>query len=244
MLDIDDEKLPPPKPARVAAASIDPKATPGCRTRAAAAHGMSSSAAATIVQLRPPNLRTASVYGIRMKLPKAAGRVVRRNFWPASKPYSGPRNSTKTDHRLQMEKPTCSDRIEKMRLRLAMASPCSSQNVSSSGRQSSIQCDRPLGADAPAGEETVVTVPGGAPVDVAMGRTYETGVNPPSPSGDDLTTPASHGDLVRSPPSHTPAGTTCARHHKRTHNQALAFSGAGRCAGLSVGPGGQSAARR
>jgi hypothetical protein len=79
---------------------------------------------------------------MRTAAPIAAGTVVSRNFWAGVKPHSGPRKSTKTDQRLQTEKPMCSERIEKARLRRATRSPVSAQNVGSSGRQSSIQCGR------------------------------------------------------------------------------------------------------
>src|SRR4051794_39063585 len=129
MLDIDELKLPPPTPANVATARRVPKPTPGCNTKAAAMEGISSSAAAMIVQLRPPNRRTASVYGRRRNEPTAAGIVVRRNFCDGSKPYSGPRKRTKTDHIVHTEKPMCSEMIEKIRLRRATAAPVRSQNV-------------------------------------------------------------------------------------------------------------------
>src|SRR4051812_49573844 len=48
------------------------------------------------------------------------------------------RKSTSTDHRLQTEKPMCSEKIEKKRLRRATFLPVDSQNRGSSGRQSSI----------------------------------------------------------------------------------------------------------
>ena len=44
-------------------------------------------------------------------------------------------NSTATDHRVQIEKPTCSAKIEKIRLRRAIFAPPFSQNVASSGHQ-------------------------------------------------------------------------------------------------------------
>src|SRR5215218_3528586 len=69
------------------------------------------------------------------------------------------RNSTSTDHRLQIEKPMCSEKIEKNRLRRATRLPPASQNRGSSGRQSSIQRPRRGGA---AGAVVVVS---GAPVD-------------------------------------------------------------------------------
>lgn len=138
MLDIDDEKLPPPKPASAAATSRALNDTPGRRVIAAATMGMNSSSA-TIVQLRPPNLATANVYGIRMAAPTAAGTVVSRNFRDGSIPYSGPRNRTNTDHIAQIENPTCSEKTDCTRFRRAIRSPPPSQNSRSSGRQSSIQ---------------------------------------------------------------------------------------------------------
>src|SRR3954447_10889970 len=47
-------------------------------------------------------------------------------------------NSTSTDQRLHTENPTCSEKIEKIRLRRATFLPDASQNATSSGRQSSI----------------------------------------------------------------------------------------------------------
>src|SRR5690348_9354157 len=117
MLAIDDEKLPPPTPAIAATSSIVENDTPGRSTNAAATVGTSNSAALKIVQLRPPNLATANVYGSRMPAPTAVGSVVSKNFCDGSNPYAGPRKSTNTDHKLQIEKPMCSERIEKSRLR-------------------------------------------------------------------------------------------------------------------------------
>src|SRR3712207_7510040 len=55
-------------------------------------------------------------------------------------PYTASgRKSTSTDHRLQAEKPTCSEKTEKNRLRRATGLPVDSQKTGSSGRQSSIQ---------------------------------------------------------------------------------------------------------
>src|SRR4051794_41946361 len=48
------------------------------------------------------------------------------------------RKSTITDHRLQIEKPMCSENTEKNRLRRATRRPVDAQNAGSSGRQSSI----------------------------------------------------------------------------------------------------------
>ena len=52
------------------------------------------------------------------------------------------RNSTSTDHRLQIEKPMCSEKIEKNRLRRATFLPVVRQKSGSSGRQSSIHLAR------------------------------------------------------------------------------------------------------
>src|SRR4051812_5257340 len=140
MFAMDDEKLPPPTPAIAATISSDENDTPGCSTKIAAIVGMRSSAALTTVQFRPPNLATANVYGSRMPAPTAVGSVVSRNFCDGSSPYSGPRKSTNTDQRLQIENPMCSEKMENMRFRFATFSPFSAQNTGSSGRQSSIQC--------------------------------------------------------------------------------------------------------
>src|ERR671910_288967 len=64
------------------------------------------------------------------------------------------RNSTMTDHRLQIEKPMCSEKIEKNRLRRATRLPVESQNCGSSGRQSSIH--RPLRGGGGTGGAVVV----------------------------------------------------------------------------------------
>jgi hypothetical protein len=95
-------------------------------------------------------------------------------------PYTASgRKSTSTDHRLQMEKPMCSEKIEKKRLRRATFRPVSAQNRGSSGRQSSIHLPLPLdgGAD---GAATVFT--GAAEVwelvGAAMATTVATGGYP------------------------------------------------------------------
>jgi hypothetical protein len=130
--------------------------------------GMSRSAALTIVQLRPPNLATAKVYGSRTKAPSAVGRAVSRNLPAGSMPNTGSgRNSTSTDHRLQIEKPMCSEKIEKNRLRRATFLPVDSQNCGSSGRQSSIQRP-PRGGGRTGGAVVVVR---GARVGAAMATT-------------------------------------------------------------------------
>ena len=101
---------------------------------------MSSNSALTIVQLRPPNLGTANVYGKRMSAPTSPGRATSENscsvvYW---KPTFGSRVAT-TLQISQTEKPRFSARIDQNRLRRAMRLPVCSQNVSSSGFQSSIQ---------------------------------------------------------------------------------------------------------
>src|SRR3954464_6582427 len=92
-----------------------------------------------IVQLRPPNLATAKGEGRRTNEPSAVGSVVSRNLPAGSMPDTGSgRNSTSTDHRLQIEKPMGSGKIQKSRLRRGPFLPVAAQNRESSGRQSSI----------------------------------------------------------------------------------------------------------
>src|SRR4051795_11574222 len=156
MFVIDDAKLPPPTPASAVTTSSVPSETPGFRTANAVTMGMSSSSALMTVQLRPPNFATANVYGSRSTDPTSAGTVVSRNLSSGAKPYAGPRNRTSTDHIVQTEKPMCSDRMEKTRLRRATCAPPLFQNPRSSGRQSSIQCDRFAGASPVSGTGTAV----------------------------------------------------------------------------------------
>ena len=61
MFVMDDAKLPPPNPAKQATTRNVVYDVPGCMTIAARIVGISSSAALTIVQLRPPNRATANV---------------------------------------------------------------------------------------------------------------------------------------------------------------------------------------
>jgi hypothetical protein len=61
MFVIDDAKLPPPTPAIAATIMNVVYDVPGCMTIAARIVGNSSSAALTMVQLRPPNYATANV---------------------------------------------------------------------------------------------------------------------------------------------------------------------------------------
>src|SRR5882757_11343501 len=140
MLVIEEAKLPPPTPVSAATTISVLYDTPGFITNAAVMVGTSSSSALTMVQLRPPNRATAKVYGTRSRPPTSVGMATRKNLPAGSTPYSGPMNSTITDHRLQMEKPMCSDSTEKARLRAATRFPPPSfQNCSSSGSHSSIQ---------------------------------------------------------------------------------------------------------
>src|SRR6266498_2411221 len=138
MFAIDEAKLPPPTPviaARIIRVVYD---TPGLIRIAAGIVGRSSRAALMIVQFRPPNVATANVYGSRSAEPTSAGTAVSRNFPAASTWYAGPRNNTMTDHIVHTEKPMCSEKMEKTRLRRATRAPRPAQNAGSSGRQSSI----------------------------------------------------------------------------------------------------------
>lgn len=92
-----------------------------------------------MVQVRPPNRATAKVYGRRSAAPIAVGTVVSTNLPAGSMWYAGPRKRTSTDHRLQTEKPTCSLKMDRTRLRRATLAPVAVQNVASSGRQSVIR---------------------------------------------------------------------------------------------------------
>ncbi|TWG03459.1 hypothetical protein FHX80_111886 [Streptomyces brevispora] len=91
------------------------------------------------VRFRPPNRATAKVYGTRTIAPTSVAVEIRKNFPAGSTPYSGPMNRTITDHRVQTEKPMCSERTENQRFRRAIRSPFSRQKVSSSGSHCSIQ---------------------------------------------------------------------------------------------------------
>jgi hypothetical protein len=145
MLAIEEAKLPPPTPviaARIIRVVYD---TPGFTRIAVGIAGRSSSAALMIVQLRPPKVATAKVYGSRSADPTSAGTAVSRNFPAGSTWYAGPRNSTITDQMVQIEKPRCSAKMEKIRFRRATLAPPSAQKVGSSGRQSSIHRPRRRG---------------------------------------------------------------------------------------------------
>src|SRR3954469_17855122 len=87
MLAIDEEKLPPPKPAVAAHATRIHSCVscgwvasqPDGTRNASSAVGMISSDALIVVQARPPNLGTANVYGMRRNEPTRFGTAVSRN---------------------------------------------------------------------------------------------------------------------------------------------------------------------
>lgn len=139
MFVIDEAKFPPPMPVSADTARKVPYEVPGSITTRAAIVGTSRVSALNTVQFRPPNRATAKVYGTRTTAPTRVAVEMRKNFPAGSIPYSGPMKSTITDHRVQMEKPMCSERTENHRLRRAVRSPVSRQKVSSSGSQCSIQ---------------------------------------------------------------------------------------------------------
>ena len=86
MFDIDEAKLPPPKPASAAMKSMTPNGVSGLPTAMpSAVAGISRSAAEIIVQLRPPNFGTRKVYGKRRVAPTSAGIEMSQNVWPMSK---------------------------------------------------------------------------------------------------------------------------------------------------------------
>src|SRR2546421_12164450 len=102
MLVIEEAKLPPPTPVIAARIISVVYETPGLISSAAGIVGRSSSAALMIVQLRPPKVATASVYGSRSTEPISAGTAVRGNIPAAPTWEGGPRNNTSTGHIVQM----------------------------------------------------------------------------------------------------------------------------------------------
>src|SRR6187549_3139465 len=100
---------------------------------------MNSTAALNIVQLRPPNVVTANVYGNRISDPISPGIATSWKSWSVvyGNPACGSLVATML-HTSQIEKPRCSATIDQIRLRRAIHLPCASQNVASSGRQSDI----------------------------------------------------------------------------------------------------------
>src|SRR5918997_5048830 len=170
MFAIDEEKLPPPKPA-VAAHRASTHicvewlwscSQPLGSRKASSSTGISSSDALTPVQARPPNRGTAKVYGIRSVAPTRLGSAISRNCSDSDsvKPALA-RLMTTMVHSTQIEKPRCSAKIEIARFLRAMRLPVVCQNCSLSGSHSSSQ--RPLRlygavAGALAGLSTVVVI--------------------------------------------------------------------------------------
>src|SRR3954467_14216265 len=136
-----EAKLPPPNPAIAATSSIIQNGVSGRVTKYASADvGMNSTVALNIVQLRPPNFVTAKVYGNRISEPISPGNATSWNS--SSVVYGNPACGSLVATILQtsqIEKPRCSATIDQIRLRRAIRLPRVSQNVSSSGRQSTIQ---------------------------------------------------------------------------------------------------------
>src|SRR5690348_4090203 len=135
MFVIDEAKLPPPTPASAATNSIVPNDVFGSETaNASATHGTTRTSADTIVQFRPPNFGTANVYGSRSVAPTRFGIATSQNSWLSV-------NANPTLFRLtatmlqitQTEKPRCSAKIDRMRLRRAIRLPVDAQNSGSSG---------------------------------------------------------------------------------------------------------------
>src|SRR6185312_15555670 len=150
MLAIDEAKVPPPKPAVAAITTRIANGVPGWLTaHASSRHGISSSAAEMVVQLRPPKSGTANVYGNLRKAPTPLGRATRNRAWLAVSahpeapgwlgcpwPPAAVICTTTMLHNIHTLNPTCSAKIEKIKFRRAIALPVVSQNSGSSGRQS------------------------------------------------------------------------------------------------------------
>src|SRR3954469_22253323 len=158
MLAIDEEKLPPPRPAvpaQIASTHICvecdcPVSQPLGTRNASSPVGMSSSDALIVVHVRPPNLGTANVYGIRSVDPMRLGSAMSRNCSDSERVNPAlARLMTTIVHSTQIEKPRFSAKIERTRFFLAIFRPLLCQNASSSGSHSSIQ--RPLRAGPVAG---------------------------------------------------------------------------------------------
>src|ERR1700757_3307247 len=149
MLAIDEAKLPPPRPAVAATTTSSANGVWGWLTaQASNRHGITNRVAEMIVQLRPPKIGTANVYGNRRKAPTPLGTATRHRAWLAVSaqpdgagwPWAPAVICTTTMlQSIHTLNPTCSAKMEKIRLRRAIALPVVSQNTGSSGRQSSIQ---------------------------------------------------------------------------------------------------------
>src|SRR6476646_7834175 len=102
--------------------------------------GMNSTAALKMVQLRPPNVVTAKVYGNRISELISPGTATSWKSWSVvnGKPSAGSLVATMLQIS-QTEKPMCSATIDQIRLRRATNLPVEFQKLSSSGFQSDIQ---------------------------------------------------------------------------------------------------------
>lgn len=143
------QSCPPPKPAVAAITTNTANGREGWLTaQASSRHGITSSAAETVVQLRPPKIGIAKVYGSRRNAPTPLGTATKHRAWLADSAQPDAAGcpgaaaviwTTTMLHSIHTLKPTCSAKMEKIRLRRAIGLPIVSQNTGSSGRQSSIQ---------------------------------------------------------------------------------------------------------
>src|SRR4051794_22722326 len=140
MFVIEEAKLPPPTPANAAIAQKTQYGVPSWVTATGyPPAGPGGATAATAVQLRPAKTGTANVYGSRSSAPTRLGIATRTNSCCGVKSNpAAARNAELTLQIIHTEKPRCSAKIDQSRLRRATRWPVSCQNVSSSGRQSSI----------------------------------------------------------------------------------------------------------
>src|SRR5262249_34744317 len=121
MLVIDDAKLPPPNPVSAAHTRYGHSGRPGLASSTTVpTPGSSRTNAENMVQLRPPKVAVASVYGMRRHAPTSEAVAPNRNLSAAEKPYTAcGMNNTMTDQIDQIEKPTCSATTDHTRLRRA-----------------------------------------------------------------------------------------------------------------------------
>jgi hypothetical protein len=95
------------------------------------------------VQLRPPKVAVAMVYGMRRQPPTSVAVAASKNLSPAVKPYTDcGMNSTMTDHMVQTESPMCSAITDHSRFRRATFLLPASHATMSSGSQSVMVRDR------------------------------------------------------------------------------------------------------
>ncbi len=133
-------KLPPPTPPSAAISSSTQNGVSAfCTAKPSSVAGMSSRPADTIVQLRPPNVATANVYGKRRVAPTRLGSEISQkdSVVVSAKPAAGSITTTML-HSCQTMKPRNSAKIDQRRLRRAIARPCEAQKAASSGFQPSI----------------------------------------------------------------------------------------------------------